>query len=67
MTDGERLASVETKLEVLAANQREILRTVKEIQMTAARWKGGIFAVLGLGGVMLTLVRLWDSFVTKVG
>lgn len=39
----------------------EIKSDVNEIKQQAAKWKGVIAAILGLGGLMVTLLTLWDK------
>jgi FtsZ-binding cell division protein ZapB len=34
---------------------------VSEIKQQAAKWKGVIAAILGLGGLMITFLTLWDK------
>lgn len=39
----------------------EIKTDVSEIKQQAAKWKGVIAAILGLGGILVTILTLWDK------
>lgn len=58
---GERIATLETKMETVMINQEAILQNQRQILIELTRYKGFIGGVVFVGGGLLTLLTLaWD-------